>query len=177
MRRTKTRERFICACVMIWENRAVGSKVVVDSAIRKFRIGNNASKFLSRIQGKPEELNRDYFLELFAEYSRLEKEKRIKRKELVDTIEDEETKAAIQERWIKARKDGRGAKKKPDSDLYMTMSFKVNIEQLEKIREIAYRESKFTKEILFEALGDYINYYERLYGEVTPQGKSKAKRG
>ena len=101
--------------------------------------------------------------------------KDLSQEELVATIEDEETRTALRERLIKARKDGRGAKKKPDSDLYMTMSFKVNIEQLEKIREIGYRESKFTKEILFEALGDYIGRYEKSNGEVIPQGKSKVK--
>ena len=101
--------------------------------------------------------------------------KDLSQEELVATIEDEETRTALRERGIKARKDGRGAKKKPDSDLYMTMSFKVNIEQLEKIREIGYRESKFTKEILFEALGEYIGKYERVNGEVTPQGKAKVK--
>ena len=60
--------------------------------------------------------------------------KDLSQEELVATIEDEETRTALRERLIKARKDGRGAKKKPDSDLYMTMSFKENIKQLKKKR-------------------------------------------
>lgn len=101
--------------------------------------------------------------------------KGLSQEELVQTIGDEHTREALRERGIQARKDGRGAKRKSDSDQYITMSFKVNIEQLEKIREIGYRESRFTKEVLFEALGDYIDKYERVKGEVIPQGKSIVK--
>ena len=67
----------------------------------------------------------------------------------------------------------RGRPRNEDSDKETRMTFIVDKTQLEKIREIGYRERKFTKEILYKALEDLISDYEARNGEVVPKGKSK----
>lgn len=67
----------------------------------------------------------------------------------------------------------RGRPRNEDSDKETRMTFIVDKTQLEKIREIGYRERKFTKEILYKALEDLISDYEARNGEVIPKGKSK----
>lgn len=92
--------------------------------------------------------------------------------ELIKTFA-KETQGALWERAVKARKDGRGKPKSKDSEKFIAMTFRVNIDQLEKIREIGFRECKFTKEVLFEALDDYIRRYETANGEVKPRELAK----
>lgn len=67
----------------------------------------------------------------------------------------------------------RGRPRNEDSDKETRMTFIVDKTQLEKIREIGYRERKFTKEILYKALEDLISDYEARNGEVIPKRKSK----
>ena len=93
-------------------------------------------------------------------------------KALIETFA-KETQSALWERAVKARKDGRGKPKGKNSEKFIAMTFRVNIDQLEKIREIGFRESKFTKEVLFEALDDYIRRYETANGEVKPRELAK----
>lgn len=97
--------------------------------------------------------------------------------ELISTLSNTKTKEALRERLEKTRiegiKRGRGRPRTMESDNEIRMTFIVKKEQLEKIREIGYREVKFTKEILSEALGAYIEEYERKEGVVIPGGKSK----
>ena len=105
-----------------------------------------------------------------------EEKKDLNEEELTEALSDEETRTAIKElreRKIANQKAGRGRPRNENSDNETRMTFVVNKEQLEKIREIGYRERLFTKEILFEALGNYIHDYEDKNGEVIPSGKSK----
>ena len=105
-----------------------------------------------------------------------EERKDLNSEELTEALSDEETKTAVRElreRKIANQQSGRGRPKSENSENETRMTFVVNKVQLEKIREIGYRERKFTKEILFESLERYISDYEKRNGEVVPSGKSK----
>lgn len=104
-----------------------------------------------------------------------EEKKDLSQDELIEEVSDKETKTALQERKKVRQQEGRkrGRPRKEGSQEVTRMTFIVNKVQLEKIREIGYRETLFTKEILYSALQKYIADYERKNGEVIPQGKSK----
>lgn len=109
-----------------------------------------------------------------ADLTQIAKEvKGLSQDELIDSLSDDESKTALLKRKVKRQQDGRGRPKNENSDKETRMTFVVNKEQLEKIREIGYRNTLFVKEILFEALDRFIKDYEEKYGEVIPQGKSK----
>lgn len=109
-----------------------------------------------------------------ADISQIAKEvKGLSQEELIGSLSDEESKSALLQRKIKKQQDGRGRQKNEDSELWTRMTFVVHKAQLEKIREIGYRNTLFTKEVLFEALDRFIKDYESKYGEVIPQGRSK----
>lgn len=65
----KAKDRFINACFVVWGNRANGKKVSADSVLAKFHIGNNASKFINSIKGTPDECDREFFANLYQQYS------------------------------------------------------------------------------------------------------------
>jgi len=105
-----------------------------------------------------------------------EEKKDLNSEELTDSLTDEETKTAVRElreRKIANQQSGRGRPKNENSENETRMTFVVNKAQLEIIREIGYRERLFTKEILYNALGDYIAKYQRENGQVIPNRKSK----
>ena len=105
-----------------------------------------------------------------------EEKKDLNEEELTEALSDEETKTAVRElrkRKIANQQAGRVRPRNENSDKETRMTFVVNIEQLEKIREIGYQERLFTKEILFQALERYLSDYEKRNGKVTPSGKSK----
>jgi hypothetical protein len=47
----------------------------------------------------------------------------------------------------------------------------VSKEQIEKIEDIAYWERKMIKEIIEEALGNYISIFEKKHGKIKPKPK------
>lgn len=105
-----------------------------------------------------------------------EEKKDLNSEELTEALSDEETRNAVKElreRKIANQQAGRGRPRKENSDKETRMTFVVDKVQLEKIREIGYRERLFIKEILFSALERYISGYEKRNGEVIPSGKSK----
>lgn len=108
-----------------------------------------------------------------------EEKENLSAEELTKFLEDDETRRAVEElrarrtEAAQAARKPRGRPRNEDSDKETRMTFIVDKTQLEKIREIGYRERKFTKEILYKALEDLISDYEARNGEVIPKGKSK----
>lgn len=84
----KAKERFINACFVVWGNRASGKKIGADSVIKRFHIGNNASKFLNSIKGESSECSREHFAELYQKYSDWCKEHRARNEEIVPSKEE-----------------------------------------------------------------------------------------
>lgn len=64
-------------------------------------------------------------------------------------------------------KRGRGRPAILDKDNYTRATFIVNKEQIESIKEIAFREKKHIKDILEEALGNYISKHPEEDGGMT----------
>lgn len=91
----------------------------------------------------------------------------LSRQDLINSVEDEETKTLLQERKSSQKSGRRGRPKNEDSEQWQKMTFIVNREQLSELREIAHNERKMTKELLFEALERYIQNYKsgKLGGE------------
>ncbi len=95
---------------------------------------------------------------------------------LTEALSDEETRDAVKElreRRLANMRAGRGRPRNENADKETKMTFVVNKGQLEKIREIGYRDRLLIKEIIFASLERYISDYEKKNGEVTPSGKSK----
>lgn len=99
----------------------------------------------------------------------------LSREELEEEISDSETRSLLEKRRLQARQEGRkaGRPKGENSEKETRMTFIVDKRQLSKMKQIAYDEGVFIKEILFEALEMYIKKYERENGEVIPSGRSK----
>lgn len=90
--------------------------------------------------------------------------------QLESTIKDEELRAALEAR----RKLGRGRPRTAAdghgkrSDGYSRTSLIVNEAKYAKVKEIAFRETLTTKEIVEAALDLLIEKYESAHGEVVP---------
>lgn len=90
---------------------------------------------------------------------------------LIDTIEDEELRAALH----KKRMEGRGRPRKNTdergnrTDGYCRTTLIVSEEKIAKIREIGFRETLTMKEIIDTALDIVIERYETKHGEIKPQ--------
>lgn len=91
--------------------------------------------------------------------------------QLESTIKDEELREALAAR----RKQGRGRPRTASdghgkrSDGYSRTSLIVNEAKYAKVKEIAFRETLTTKEILEAALDLLIEKYESTHGEVVPR--------
>lgn len=96
----------------------------------------------------------------------------LSKEELLDQVSEDLRPEILRKRSQLKGLSNRGRKKKEDSESYTRMTFVVNIKQLEKIREICYRDSTFAKDIIEEALGIYLKRYEKERGEVIPTGKA-----
>lgn len=95
---------------------------------------------------------------------------------LMDSIEDEELKAALRKRQMK----GRGRPKKGDNSPlpsvgYTRMCAVVNTERYDKIREISLRESLQIKEVLEAAMDLAIETYEAKHGAIIIPPKRRGK--
>lgn len=93
--------------------------------------------------------------------------------DILDTVNDEELREALE------RKRGahRGRPRKDDAigstaSQYGRMTFVTNKAKLQKIKEIAFRETLTMKEVIESAMDLAIAKYEEKHGEVTPHPKS-----
>lgn len=95
--------------------------------------------------------------------------------ELTNEVRDKETRSLLEERRLQARQEGKkaGRPKGENSEKETRMTFIIDKIQLSKIKQIAYDEGTFIKEILFDALAMYLKKYEKDNGEVIPKGRSK----
>lgn len=172
----KTRDKFINACFVVWGNRASGKNITADSVLKEYNIGSNASKFITSIKGLPEECSREYFADLYRQYSKENKKYNEKKEAPIsaDLLRGRLTYgvSCVTLNELQSGKK-RGRPKNENSDSETRMTFVVNKVQLEKIREIAYRHNLYEKDILYHALGEVIREYEEKHGEVIPRGKSK----
>lgn len=90
--------------------------------------------------------------------------------ELINSIEDEQLRAALRAK----RMDGRGRPRKNHdergkrTDGYSRTSLIVNVEKSAKIKEIAFRETLTMKEVFELAMDMVIEKYEEAHGEVKP---------
>lgn len=93
-----------------------------------------------------------------------------KEDDLINSVEDE----ALREALRKRRMDGRGRPSKDKTpeekrtDGYSRTSVIVNIEKYAKVKEIAFRSTLTTKEVMEVALDLLIEKYEAKHGEVIP---------
>lgn len=93
-----------------------------------------------------------------------------KAEELINTIESEELREAL----YRKRMEGRGRPRKnigtngKRTDGYSRTSIIANDEKYAKIKEIAFRSTLTTKEILELAMDMVIEKYEAKHGEVVP---------
>lgn len=92
-------------------------------------------------------------------------------KDLADEIEDAETREALKalqdQRQARAQ-SGRGRPRKTEESQFVTMSFRVDKEQLAQLREIAYRKRVLIKDLVSQAFGDLIDSYEKKNGKLKP---------
>lgn len=99
--------------------------------------------------------------------------------ELINSIEDEELRAELQERLRQKRMIGRGRPRTAHdergkrTDGYNRTSLIVNVEKWEKIKEIAFRETLTMKEITELALDMVIERYESKNGTIIVTEKEK----
>lgn len=99
--------------------------------------------------------------------------------ELINSIDDEELRAALQERLRQKRMIGRGRPRTAHDDRgkrtdgYNRTSLIVNVEKWEKIKEIAFRETLTMKEITELALDMIIERYESKNGAIVITEKEK----
>ena len=96
-----------------------------------------------------------------------EQEQEIKSNDVINTIEDEELRAALHKRRVKGR--GRPRKNDPKKQCakgYQRITNIVNIDKMDKLREIALRESLTIKEILEAVMDIAIERYESRHGEI-----------
>ena len=90
--------------------------------------------------------------------------------DLINSVEDEELRAALH----KKRMEGRGRPRKnlgangKRTDGYVRTSIIANEEKYAKIKEIAFRSTLTTKDILEAAMDMLIEKYEAKHGEVVP---------
>lgn len=90
--------------------------------------------------------------------------------DLINSIDDE----ALREALWKKRMDGRGRPRKNQgvdgkrSDGYTRTSIIVNEAKYAKVKEIAFRSTLTTKEVIEAALDLLIDKYEAKHGEVIP---------
>lgn len=90
--------------------------------------------------------------------------------DLINSVEDEELRAALH----KKRMEGRGRPRKNQgangkrTDGYIRTSIIANEEKYAKVKEIAFRSTLPTKDILEAAMDMLIEKYESKYGEVVP---------
>ncbi len=74
----------------------------------------------------------------------------------------------INEKTTEKRKVGRPRRDSdPGAETEVRASFIVNEMQLKKLKYISLMESKMQKEVLFDALKDYIDTWEDLNGEIN----------
>jgi len=104
-------------------------------------------------------------------------EKNLSGEELTKEIQDPETRSLLEERRLQARLDGKkaGRPRGENSQNETRMTFIIDKTQLSKIKEIAYQEGVFVKDILFASLEMFIGNYEEENGEVIPKGRSIVK--
>ena len=90
--------------------------------------------------------------------------------DLINSIEDEELKAALQRR--RASKSGRPRKdaalRVKESELYTRSCWIIRRDLLAKLKEISFRETLTLKEIMEQITEDAIEAYEKKHGEVVP---------
>lgn len=67
-----------------------------------------------------------------------------------------------------APKPGRGRKAKENSKDYIAMTFRVNKNKLDKLREIGIATGVTMREVLEQAMDFAINAYEKSHGEIIP---------
>lgn len=89
--------------------------------------------------------------------------------DIISTIEDEQLKEALH----KKRMENRGRPRKDSrhysvTDGYQRVCVIVNSEKMEKIREMAFRETLTIKEVMEAALDLAISKYEATHGEIRP---------
>lgn len=90
--------------------------------------------------------------------------------DLINSVEDEALRAALH----KKRMDGRGRPRKnlgtdgKRTDGYARTSVIMNEEKYAKVKEIAFRSTLTTKEVIEAALDLLIEKYEAKHGEVIP---------
>ncbi len=94
-------------------------------------------------------------------------EKGLSGDELIDSVDDPETrellrekKSSSEERKSNEKGRGRGRPKSEESDLWQKMTFQVSKAQLARLKEIAYNDRLLVKDVLFEALERYFADYE-----------------
>ena len=90
--------------------------------------------------------------------------------DLINSIEDEELKAALQRR--RASKSGRPRKdaalRVKESELYTRSCWIIRRDLLAKLKEISFRETLTLKEIMEQITENAIEAYEKKHGEVVP---------
>lgn len=92
----------------------------------------------------------------------------------IDTVQDEELKAALRERVLLGRgRPKRGRKKDSTTEGYTTICVKANIEKWAKVEYIALHETLQKKEVLELAMDMLIGKYESEKGTIKLKKDSK----
>lgn len=92
----------------------------------------------------------------------------------IETVKDEELKAALRERVLAGRgRPKKGRKKDSNTELYTTICVKANIEKWAKVEYIALNETLQKKEVLELALDMLIEKYENEKGAIRLKKDSK----
>lgn len=91
--------------------------------------------------------------------------------DLINSIEDEELKAALHAKRMEKR--GRPPKAAPirrrEAEIYTRTTFVISREQLAKLKEICFLETITIKDIMNQLIGDAISKYEETHGEIKPK--------
>ena len=91
--------------------------------------------------------------------------------DLINSIEDEELRAALEQR--RNRKRGRPRKgaayRAKQDEIYIRSCWVMRRDQLAKLKEISFRETLTLREIMAQIVGEAIEAYEKKHGEVIPQ--------
>lgn len=90
--------------------------------------------------------------------------------DLINSIEDEELRAALEQR--RNRKRGRPRKgaaiQAKQDEIYIRSCWVMRRDQLAKLKEISFRETLTLREIMAQIVGEAIEAYEKKHGEVKP---------
>lgn len=91
--------------------------------------------------------------------------------DLINSIEDEELRAALEQR--RNRKRGRPRKgaayRAKQDEIYIRSCWVMRRDQMAKLKEISFRETLTLREIMAQIVGEAIEAYEKKHGEVIPQ--------